>query len=781
MAPLDTPNHLMLEPAPGATPGRDTLANLTDLQKRILWLSTWTIHHANHIRAKGEVKVGGHQASCASSAALMTALYFHALRPQDRVAVKPHASPVFHAIQYLMGNQTQEKLENFRGLGGAQSYPSRTKDTDDVDFSTGSVGLGPAMAMFASLTQDYTRRHFETVRERDQGRMIALVGDAEMDEGNMYEAILEGWKHNLRNCWWIIDYNRQSLDGVVNDKLFRLIDRLFRAAGWRVVIMKYGKLMMEAFKKPGGKALKKWINDCPNDMYAALTFQGGAAWRDHVGADIGDQPGVAQLLAEYTDDELQDLMSNLGGHCLETICEAFNSAAQDDVPTCFLAYTIKGWGLPLAGHKDNHAGILTPDQLKGFQKDLGIAEGDEWAPFAGMEDRAEDLASFIQSTPFMADGGKPRRHASKPVAVPEKLAETPTSKGSTQEAFGKILFELAATDHELADRIVTTSPDVTVSTNLGPWVNRRGIFAMEEREDTFRKVNVPSVQKWGANDEGQHLELGIAENNLFLALSALGLSHQLFGERLLPVGTLYDPFIQRGLDALNYACYQDARFMVVATPAGVSLAPEGGAHQSVATPMIGMGQPGLAYFEPAYADELEAIMRWGFSHMQADDGGSVYLRLSTRPLDQIARKMDAKLGDEVIAGAYWLSKPKSKDAGAIVYAGVLAPEAQAAADALAKSGGPGVLAVTSPDRLYSDWRKNGAKSHAAKLLSALNPGTKLVTAIDGHPATLSWLGGVIGQRIEALGVESFGQCGTVGDLYREYGLDAAAIQAAYKE
>ena len=563
-------------------------------------------------------------------------------------------------------------------------------------------------------------------------------------------------------------------------KLFRLIDRLFRAAGWRVVIMKYGKLMMEAFKKPGGKALKKWINDCPNDMYAALTFQGGAAWRDHVGADIGDQPGVAQLLAEYTDDELQDLMSNLGGHCLETICEAFNSAAQDDVPTCFLAYTIKGWGLPLAGHKDNHAGILTPDQLKGFRRDQGIPEGREWDLFAGMDDRAEALRDFIAGTPFMADGGKPRRYAAPTVPVPEALATVPTGKGSTQEAFGKILFELAASDHKLADRIVTTSPDVTVSTNLGPWVNRRGIFAVDEKEDTFRKVNVPSVQKWGANDEGQHLELGIAENNLFLALSALGLSHDLFGERLLPIGTLYDPFIQRGLDALNYACYQDARFMVVATPAGVSLAPEGGAHQSVATPMIGMGQPGLAYFEPTYADELHAIMRWGLEHMQAKDGGSVYLRLSTRPMEQIERKMDAKLTEAVIAGGYWLKKPDSPDAGAIVYTGVLAPEAQAAADALAKSGGPGVLAVTSPDRLYSDWRKNGAKSHAAKLLAAINPGTKLVTALDGHPATLSWLGGVKGNLVQALGVEKFGQCGTVADVYREYGLDSDAMIAAYR-
>ncbi|MEK9672338.1 MAG: transketolase [Rhodospirillaceae bacterium] len=786
MPPLDDEpamqTHLMIEPNPVAAPDAETLRNLEDLRSRILWLSTWTIHNANHNRQKTDgLKVGGHQASCASSAALMTALYYHALRPQDRVAVKPHASPVFHAIQYLNGKQTKAKLENFRGLGGAQSYPSRTKDTDDVDFSTGSVGLGPAMAMFASLAQDYSRRHFETVRNDAPGRMIALVGDAEMDEGNMYEAILEGWKHNLRNCWWIIDYNRQSLDGVVNDKLFRLIDRLFRAAGWRVVVMKYGKLMMDAFKKPGGKALKKWINDCPNDLYAALCFQGGAAWRDHLGADIGNEPGVAQLLAEHSDDQLQALMSNLGGQCLETICEAFASA-DDDVPTCFLAYTIKGWGLPLAGHKDNHAGILTPDQLKGFQKDLGIDDGREWDKFAGMDDRAAGLEKFIKAAPFNAPAD--RRKKSAAVAVPETLAIIDGKKMSTQEAFGKILFEIAGSDHALADRIVTTSPDVTVSTNLGPWVNRRGIFAIEEKEDTFRRENVPSIQKWGANSEGQHLELGIAENNLFLALAALGLNHELFGERLLPIGTLYDPFIQRGLDALNYACYQNARFMVVATPSGVTLAPEGGAHQSIATPMIGMGQPGLSYFEPAYADELAEIMRWGFEHMQGDDGGSVYLRLSTRPMEQPGRDMTKALKSDIIAGAYWLRPPSTPDAGAIVYVGVLAAEAEAAADALGaennKSNAPGILAVTSPDRFYSDWRTRGDDSHAARLLSALKPGSKLVAVLDGHPATLSWLGGVQGQKLRALGVEKFGQTGTIGDLYREYGMDADAIRNAFK-
>jgi pyruvate dehydrogenase E1 component len=758
------------------------ISHMTDLERQVRWLASWTIHHANHVRPKtDDLKVGGHQASCASAVTLMTALYFHALRPQDRVAVKPHASPVFHAIQYLLGNQTRENLEAFRALGGAQSYPSRTKDTDDVAFSTGSVGLGPAMTVFASMVQDYLRRHMESQRIDEPGRMIALVGDAEMDEGNMYEALWEGWKHGLRNCWWIIDYNRQSLDGVVTDHLFRLIDRMFRTTGWRVITIKYGKRMREAFARPGGKNLRRWINDCPNDLYAALTFQGGAAqggevWRDHLMADIGHDPETARLIAGYSDEALHALMTNLGGHCLETVLDAFATAAQDDTPTCFIAYTVKGWGLPLQGHKDNHAGLMTLDQMAGYQVSLGIDEGREWEPFAGIDEKKAALEAFLADVPFNRNG--PRRKSAPVVPVPAKLSLPDASRLSTQEAFGRVLFDLAGADTELARRIVTTSPDVTQSTNLGGWVNRRGLFAREEKADTFRSQQIPSTQKWTFTHAGQHMELGIAENNLFVLLAALGLAHETFGERLLPIGTLYDPFIQRGLDALNYACYQDARFMVVATPSGITLSPEGGAHQSISTPLIGIGQPGLAYFEPAYADELAAIMQWGFNHMQADDGGSVYLRLSTRAVEQPGRIMDDALATEVVAGGYWLKRPESETAGAIVYTGALSTEAMQAA---AKLGGVGILAVTSPDRLYRDWQRGGGGSHIAAVLSSLDRDAPLVTVLDGHPATLSWIGSVAGHRIRALGVDGFGQCGGLSDLYEAYGIDAGAIVAAFEK
>ncbi|MFN9973896.1 MAG: transketolase, partial [Phycisphaerae bacterium] len=293
---------------------RQTIALLAELEQKVRWLASWTIHNANHLRDNEDgLKVGGHQASSSSLATIMSVLYFAVLRPQDRVAVKPHASPNFHAIQYLLGQQDLEKIKNFRGYKGAQSYPSRTKDADDVDFSTGSVGLGVAQTLFSSLVQDYVRAHGWGT-SRPEGRMVALIGDAEMDEGNIFEALLEGWKHDVRNTWWIVDYNRQSLDAVIREGLWSRFESLFRNFGWDVVILKYGRKLEAAFAEPGGDRLRDWIEKCPNQLYSALTFQGGKAWRKRLLDDIGDQGPVTALLERRSDEDLEALMTNLGGH-----------------------------------------------------------------------------------------------------------------------------------------------------------------------------------------------------------------------------------------------------------------------------------------------------------------------------------------------------------------------------------------------------------------------------------------------------------------------------------
>ena len=755
----------------------DKLDCLAALERKVLWLSTWMIHNANHLRPNRDgVKVGGHQASSASVATLMTALYFDVLRPQDRVAVKPHASPVFHAIQYLLGHQTRDKLEQFRAFGGAQSYPSRTKDGDIVDFSTGSVGLGVGMTLFSSIAQDYLRLKGLVPTEDPPGRMIALAGDAELDEGNIFEALLEGWKHDVRNLWWVIDYNRQSLDQVVSDRLFGRIDTMFEMMGWRVVTLKYGRLLEAAFARLDGHHLREWIDACPNSLYSALVYKGGEGWRDHLQRDLNRHPCIRAILDDHDDEALHRLMTNLAGHDLESVLDAFH-AVEDDRPTCFIAYTIKGYGLPFAGHKDNHAGLMNRDQMTVFQRSMRVAPGTEWEAFAGLDLPAERLSDFVGAT-ALAKAGK-RSHTAPTVPVPTSLPVPRGERLSTQEAFGRLLGDIAAGEAALAERIVTTSPDVTVSTNLGPWVNRRGIFDRAERADTFRDEKVVSAQRWGMSPHGQHIELGIAESNLFLQLGALGLTAPLFGARLLPIGTLYDPFIKRGHDALNYACYQEARFILVATPSGITLAPEGGAHQSIGEPLVGIGQPGLTSFEPAYADELAVLLRWAFAEIQRDGGESVYLRLSTRPIDQPKRQIDALLAEAVTAGAYWLREPGPGAELAFAYCGAIAPEALAAHQAVAEDlPDAGLLAITSPDRLHRDWRTTHARGEvgmAERLLTRLRPGAALVTVGDFHPATLSWLGAVAGNAIVPLGVDRFGQSGDIPDLYRAYGIDTEAI------
>ncbi|MGH7118615.1 MAG: 1-deoxy-D-xylulose-5-phosphate synthase N-terminal domain-containing protein [Acetobacteraceae bacterium] len=769
---------------------------LKEIERKLLWLSAWTIHNANHIRANRDgLKVGGHQASSASVVSLMTALYFALLRPEDRVAIKPHAGPVFHAVNYLLGRENAARLERFRALGGVQSYPSRERDGAEVDFSTGSVGLGVATTTFSALIQDYVQNHGLARPDIPAGRAIALAGDAELDEGNVYEALLEGWKHDVRNLWWIIDYNRQSLDSVVPDRLFGRIEGLFRDMGWNVVTLKYGRKLTHAFARPGGESLRRWIDDCPNSLYSALTFQGGAAWRNALLADLGRDPAIRSIIDPLADPELAELMTNLGGHDLAFIIETLAAAAAgSDLPTCFIAYTIKGMGLPFAGHKDNHSGLMTPEQMENFRASMQIRPGHEWDLFEGLAAPHAELSRFIASVPFARPLVTDGRLLSAPVvAIPPTLPQPRTKgkKGSTQSGFGEILSEIGRGEGDLsglATHILTTSPDVTVSTNLGPWVNRRGIFDRHTRNDVFRDARVASAQRWGMSPSGQHFELGIAEHNLFLLLGAAGLSHAMFGARLLPIGTVYDPFVNRGLDALIYACYQGARFLLVSTPSGISLAPEGGQHQSLNTPLIGIAADRLAAYEPAHIDELAILFRHALQFMQEPEGSAVWLRLSTRQIPQPVRALDPAA---VIAGAHWLSPPGERARIVLAYQGPLAPEAMAAFEVLREEEpAAGLLAITSPDRLYAGWtaarraRRRGDRevvSHVERILAPLASDARVVSVLDGHPAAHAWLGAVRGQRIFPLGVDRFGQSGDVPDLYREYGIDSETILDACAE
>jgi pyruvate dehydrogenase E1 component len=752
----------------------DTELSLLDsIQRRVLWLSTYMVHHANQGRPNPDgTKVGGHQASSSSVVTLLTALYFKALAPDEVVAVKAHGSPAFYAIEYLRGRLTVDDLKSLRVFGGLQAYPSRRKNPEVVDLSTGSMGLGAVSATFTALAARYVRDHGGG---RRPSRVIAMVGDAELDEGNVWESLGEELVPELGDLLWIVDLNRQSLDRVTPDARRHQIEAWFRAAGWHVVTLRWGSSLRARFAAPGGERLQERLEAMAHAEYhALLRLPAGAVRAALVKGTGGDTDrALDELLADIPDARLAELVADVGGHDLAAVLEAFEEADRHRHQPCvILADTIKGWGYPFAGDPMNHGALLTQGQLDELRTSLGVPSGEEWARFA--PDSAE--AALIRGGP--SPYAPPPLRAEAP-AVPEALDETYPPQSSTQEAFGRVLGRLSRLP--VGDRVVTFSADVSVTTHLAGWINRKGVYSPRAKPG-FAGDGAQVVQ-WRASPTGQHVELGIAEHNLFLALGSFGLTRELSGTTLLPIGTLYDPFVSRGLDALYHALYAGGRFIVVATPSGVSLSPEGGAHQSVITPGIGIALPAITYYEPVFAREVEWILLEGLRGlMRGGNAGSLYLRLSTKPIDQtLAPVPSTAYRAAVLRGAYRLIDAREQpgyeaEANAVLIfaAGVMVPEAVEASRALAAEGiCASVFAVTSPDLLHRGLR--ATRPYVLDLVTADEEGVPVVSALDGHSHGLAFLGSALGVPQIPLGVDDFGQSGARRELYRHYGIDAAAI------
>jgi len=745
---------------------------LESIQRRVLWLSTWMVHQANARPSADGIKVGGHQASSSSVVSLLTALYFKALRSTDVVATKAHAAPAFYAIEFLRGRLDAARLPTLREFGGLQAYPSRRKNGDIVDLSTGSMGLGAVMTTFGALATRYLLDHGGP---RVPERFIVMLGDAELDEGNVWEALGEEPIGRLEDVLWIVDVNRQSLDRVVPESRTARLGELFRAHGWRVTELRWGARLEAAFRRPGGELLRRRLETMPSREYQRLLrLPAGAIRKALIAASNGAiDPELDRLLAGYPDDALPALVADVGGHDLPSILAALDDAARErGRPTVILAHTIKGWGLPSAGDPLNHTMVTSPAQITELREAFGIAPGNEWAGF----DPASEEAAYIRTLPplWTSPASIP------PPSVPHALDEAYAGAMSTQEAFGRVLGALGRRPE--GDAIVTVSADVAVTTHLAGWINRKGVYALEARTDPF--ADSPQAMAWRESPAGRHIELGIAEHNLFLLLGALGLTAELSGTTLLPIGTLYDPFVPRGLDALYHALYAGARFVVAATPSGVTLSPEGGAHQSIITPSIGIALPAIAYFEPAFAREVEWILLDGLAAIVAREGESLYLRLSTRPVDQsLAPPASEAYRDAVLRGGYRLRDARSAAGYAsdravhLFAAGVMVSEALEAAHALAAHGiFANVFVVTSPDRLARGLR--AARPWLETLVGADEEDVPVVSVVDGHSHALAFIGGALGVPQQALGVDDFGQSGARAALYRHYEIDAAAIVAA---
>lgn len=759
----------------------EDLGVLEAVQNRVLWLATSIVHHANKNRTTPSgVKVGGHQASSASVVSIMTALYFEHLRGADRISVKPHASPVLHAIEYLLGFLDEKYLTTLREFGGLQSYPSRIKDPVPADFSTGSVGLGATAPVWSALAHRYVSGRYEVPAS---GRQVALIGDAELDEGACWEAIVEPVVAGLGDVLWVVDLNRQSLDRIVPEITAQRMSAMFAGAGWHVQTLKYGKVLRNLFDRPGGAALRRRIDGMPNPEYQRLLRSMGTELRQRLAGSGKGSRNVARLIRELDDQELARAVRDLGGHDLNALLEAFSHAdAITDRPSVIFAYTIKSWRLPTEGHPANHSALLSIPQWEKLAEDLGADQHNPWARFPqGSEE--ERLCS--RAAENLARKEIPFRPAP---TLPVDVGRHHKGLASTQQAFGRFLVDVAHTAPEATKAIVTVSPDVASSTNLGGWLNRVGIWSLRDRNDWF--ADDPStLVRWREGGQGQHIELGIAEGNLVGLLGELGATWSRDGQPLLPIGTLYDPFVNRALEPWSFGMYAGGQSILVGTPSGVSLAPEGGAHQSIITPSIGLEQPRCVAWEPAFGQDLEWTMLHALGSLGKPDGISAYFRLSTLPVDQtLARVPEDDGGRElrrrdVIAGGYLLRQSESRPQVVLVGMGAVMGEVLAAANELETSGiDLDVVCLTSADLVFRAFQaRHGLMQGDPGILDVLFPTGRtapIVTVLDGHPHTLSFLGSIRCQPVACLGVSDFGQSGDVGDLYAYFGIDADTVVGA---
>lgn len=762
-----------LPPTESAT---DRLDVLRSIEQRVLWLATAIVDHANRVRPNPSgLKVGGHQASSASIVSVMTLLWLEYLRPGDRVSVKPHASPVLHALNYLLGALDRSYLTTLREFGGLQSYPSRAKDPDAADYSTGSVGIGATAPLWGALARRYVGAHFGA---GGTGRQYSLVGDAELDEGAVWEAVQDPMVAEFGEVVWIVDMNRQSLDRVVPVMGVTRLQGMFAAAGWQVLTVKYGRLLEELFARPGGAALRDRIDGMPNTEYHRVLRGGPSEVRPRLLADGHDD--LHQLIDQLADDDLYQSVRNLGGHDLAALAQAF-AAIDDSRPTVIFAYTLKGYGLATEGHPQNHSALLSADQLAQLAGRVGTDPADPWRGFSDGSPEAQACA---------AAGARLRRDPIPParsLAVPRDLERTPTGVSTTQAALGRTLLDLHRAAPDAGARVVTVSPDVSSSTNLGGWVNKVGVWAQAERADLFAD-DTQTILHWRERPTGQHLELGIAETNLVGVLGELGTTWSRWGQALLPIGVMYDPFVERALEPWSFGIYAGGQSILVGTPSGVSLAAEGGAHQSIKTPSIGLEQPGCVSYEPAFALDTQWLLLAALARLGRPDGSSAYLRLSTRPIDQALAAVPTdpaarnRRRRAVVAGAYLLRRTP-KPAVTLCAMGAVVPEALLAAERLATIGHDAdVVVVTSPDLLFRAVQaRRGLDDAPTWVLDgvfAADRAAPMVTVLDGHPHGLAFLATVNRVPATHLGVTRFGQSGDLASVYRAHGLDADAVVGA---
>ena len=684
-------------------------------------------------------KVGGHQASSMSSVDLLCALYLACRRPVDRVAVKPHAAPVIYSLMHLMGVLPREAMDRLREKGGPQPYPTKLKDPRFVDYTTSSEALGVCATIYDAYGALHHNRAMAKVSglERLDGIYWAHCGDGELTEGQIDESLYDAGRWQLDNLIWIVDLNRQSLDRVMNDsgRLEGWAEAKFQAQGWETIPLRWGTRAESLFSREGGGELRALLDALSDNLFHPLLMMDGAAQRQALlgGEEHADpawahalawfkprltmrakqRRGIARALEGLSDEALHAALTHLGGHDMGKLIEAYRRAALvRGRPAVVIAHTIKGYETSGAGHPENHGMLLPSEEVANWGQERGLPADVRYPVPSPESDAGEFLKGCAE--PFLSEDDDPYR-APPPIDLTQALSEVTLAarqRTSTGAAFQSLNMALLRTS--LGPWLQFAAPDVGQTTHLGPVIKATGVFSPCELEDPFQWLREArrSAFDWRPTDTGQFHALGIAEGNAYLWAYAFGRRRKRAEGKgpLLSVVTVYDKFVERGFNQLDYACYSDARFVAVGVPSGTGLSRETATHQSIQTLRMVMDLPGIIAYEPAFAQDVHAIYRHALGQLWRPEGEAVYLRLSTQPVDQPA-ELPEDHAEGAIRGAYWLVGDDVREArdhaGQVLFvaSGRKLTEVREAAARLHQEDGVGsrILNVTSYEALWRDW------------------------------------------------------------------------------
>jgi pyruvate dehydrogenase E1 component len=658
------------------------------LARRALVLAVKMIDDANHRddEEEGDPKVGGHPAACASCAHIFATLQLNVAGPFDTFASKPHASPMNHALNFLLGlfrepggrrwlSEEESKAAmphlrrySFHGEPVFQSYHAESDPDSWGYFPSGSVGIPPVVSAYTALAYRYAQHHGHEVPENTHH--WSLIGDSEFREGSLLEVMPEVAERELPNVTWIIDYNRQNLDGtrMPNERGLHGTDadRIVRtglANGWNALQVIHGRKRLAAFQQPGGEEFKNVLEHGFSDFeFQALLFKrDGAATRQRL---LKKNPKLEKFLSKVDNAKLQELFADLAGHDVHVLAEVFQQAKTSKAPTLLVVHTIKGWGLESFAATGNHSALASREEVVSLLKSEEIDPADPYQRFAKgskeqgyLEARGKYLREGIEEQWALKD--RNLKKFSEAIAKVGKLPESFnidlkfTPVAHTQYVWGQAIGKLIrigtsahvegtrVTDEEkiwqpVADMVLTMAPDVGTSTNTNPAMDAK-IYGPAPTEDLETQLDIRDRRRPSLTPKEEvttrHIRFEIAEANCMTAVGAFGKLGYSLGLPYLPIMTVYDFFIKRAFDQLYYNAYWGSTFMVIGTPSGVTLAPEGAQHSW----KNDIQMPNIITWEPAYGVEVDWIVAETVRrHAAGDDKGrsGVVLRCVTRGLPQ---------------------------------------------------------------------------------------------------------------------------------------------------